>query len=163
MAQNTHQRQASSRVAAWMAKNEVTNAWLAEKADADLGTIGDFLNGHRWPKKTTQGRIEKALGWPAGSIHQLGQGDAVDVPMDRSVGGPAQDAIRTQEGGYVEAPGARVEAGITNEDLLREILRSRAEYDQLRAEQRELRTEVTSIRAEVRDLSGRMERVERDT
>lgn len=146
MAQNTHQRKASSRVAAWMAHNEVNNAWLAEKAGVDLGTVGDFLNGLRWPKRTTQGRIEKALGWPAGSIHQIGQGDDVDVPMDRSVGGPTQDADRSDIE-FVEAVGAKVESGITNEDLLREILRSRAEYDQLRAE--------------VRDLSGRMDRIER--
>lgn len=34
---------------------------------------------------------------------------------------------------YVEAPGERVESGVSNEDLLREIVRSRAESDQIRA------------------------------
>lgn len=146
MAQNTHQKKASARVAAWMAHNEVSNAWLAEKAKADLGTIGDFLNGFRWPKKTTQGRIEKALGWPAGTIHQIGQGEDVETPLDRTVGGSGEGAA-SSDTEFVESPGVKVDAGITNEDLLREILRSRAEYDQLRAE--------------VRDLSGRVERIER--
>lgn len=149
MPQNTHQRRASSKVAAWMARNELNNAWLAAKAGADLGTIGDFLNGHRWPKRSTQGRIEKALGWPAGSIHQIGQGDELDLPMELpTVGADTQDDSRSNDA-YVQAPGASVDSDITNADLLREILRSRAEYDQLRAE--------------VRDVSERVARLEQDS
>lgn len=144
MPQTTHQRRASSRVAAWMAHNEVNNAWLAQKSEADLGTIGDFLNGLRWPKRATQGRIEKALGWPAGSIHQLGQGDDLELPMDRTVGGDTQDDGRSADA-YVKAPGATVDSDITNADLLREILRSRAEYDQLRAEVRDVSERVARL------------------
>lgn len=56
------------------------------------------------------------------------------------VGGQREDR------GYVAAPGQLVEPGISNEDLMREILRSRAESDQ--------------IEASVRALSERVERLE---
>lgn len=154
MAQNSHQRTASTRVAAWLSQNEHNNAWLAAKAKIDLGTVGDFLNGLRWPKAPTQGKIEKALGWPPGSIHQLGQGDAVDVPMEPAVSGDPQDADRSEDD-YVKAPGATVESDITNADLMREILRSRAEYDQLRAE-------VRDVKSDVRDVSERVARLEQN-
>jgi hypothetical protein len=93
VAQNTHQRRASDAVGRWLAHNELNQTWLATTADVDPGTIGDFLAGARWPKLSTQGKIEKALGWPPGTIRQMGHGDPVEPPMDRaatslSVGGP---------------------------------------------------------------------------
>ena len=147
MAQSKHERIASSKVAAWLAHNELNNKWLSTKAGIDLGTVGDFLNGQRWPKGPTQGKIEKALGWPAGSIHQMGQGEtptlSMEMPATNTVGGGTQD-----DGGqddYVKAPGASVDSDITNADLLREILRSRAEYDQLRAEVRDVSERVARL------------------
>lgn len=74
MARSPSQRRAADQVAAWLAINEKNPAWLVEKANADAGTIGDFLNGRRWPKIGTQGKIERALGWPAGSIRRMGNG-----------------------------------------------------------------------------------------
>lgn len=151
MPQTEPQRRATAQVAKWLALNERNNAWLAETAGIDPGTVGDFLNEQRWPKNTTLGKIDAALGWQVGTIRQLAAGAQVDIVwgeaagigLDRSVGGDAHDA---DDRSYVSAPGERVEQRITNEDLLREILRSRAEYDQ--------------IRAAVRDLSGRVDRLE---
>lgn len=91
------------------------------------------------PRSHIQKAIESVAGWSPGSTLRVWYG------QDPIVGGDGQDA-RRNETDFVEAPGVKVESGITNEDLLREILRSRAEYDQ--------------IRAEVRDLSGRMDRLE---
>lgn len=78
MAQNPNQQRAADAVAAWLAKNGKNNAWLVDATGADPGTIGDFLNHERWPKIGTQGKIENALGWPAGIIRQIGNG--ADVP-----------------------------------------------------------------------------------
>jgi hypothetical protein len=86
--QNPNQQRAADTVAAWLAKNHKNPAWLVDETKADPGTIGDFLNGSRWPKLGTQGRIEEALGWPAGTIRQIGNG--AEVPeslLTTSVGG----------------------------------------------------------------------------
>jgi hypothetical protein len=53
---------------------------LADATKADPGTIGDFLNGERWPKLGTQGRIEEALGWPAGIIRQIATAETFRSP-----------------------------------------------------------------------------------
>lgn len=116
MPQTTHQRAAANKVAAWLAHNELSISWLAEKAEADPGTVGDFLNGTRWPKVGTQGRFEKALGWPAGVIRQMGQGEDLDLPMERNVGADPQDPPQ-----YVESPGERATEGMTDDEVLRRL------------------------------------------
>lgn len=117
MPQTKHQRIAADRVAAWLAQNELSITWLAETAGADPGTVGDFLNGSRWPKVGTQGRFEKALGWPAGSIRQIGQGRELDLPSSvPSVGGSEQDPSH-----YVESPGDRAAKGMSDDDVLRRL------------------------------------------
>lgn len=78
MPQTPNQQRAADRVASWLASNEKNPAWLVDATGADPGTIGDFLNGHRWPKVGTQGKIERALGWPAGCIRQIGNGSDPD-------------------------------------------------------------------------------------
>jgi hypothetical protein len=78
MAQTESQRRASDAVAAWLAKQRRNPAWLVTETGADPGTIGDFLNGSRWPKLATQGKIEAAVGWAPGTIRQIGNGG--DVP-----------------------------------------------------------------------------------
>lgn len=99
MAQNEEQRRASQAVAAWLAANGRGEAWLAREASADPATISTFLSGERWPKITTQGRIEKAIGWPHGTIHQIRYGGDVPVIPD-----PNQAPVQ-----YVAAPGKKVE------------------------------------------------------
>lgn len=63
-----------------------TTSRLAGESGADPGTIGDFLNGTRWIKLPTQGKIERALGWPAGTISALVEGASAPP-----VGGLDQD------------------------------------------------------------------------
>lgn len=81
MAQTTHQQRATALVAKFLAANELNVAWLSARARVDPGTAGDFIKGERWPKIGTQGKIEKALGWPAGSIRQIAMGENIDLPM----------------------------------------------------------------------------------
>lgn len=97
MAQTQAQRRASDAVAAWLARHHRNPAWLVTATKADPGTIGDFLNGTRWPKLGTQGRIEDAVGWPAGTIRQIGNGgDVPDFP-DESVGADDEHAPDKEE------------------------------------------------------------------
>ena len=103
MAQTESQRNASDAVAAWLAKNRRNPAWLVHATGADPGTIGDFLNGQRWPKLGTQGKIEHALGWPAGTIRLIGNGAAAppieEVPIEEV---PVEDVPveeATEDGG----------------------------------------------------------------
>jgi hypothetical protein len=126
MPQNPNQRRASDAVAAWLAANYKNNAWLAEAAKADAGTIGDFLNGQRWPKVGTQGRIEDALGWPSGTIRQIGNGAEVPESLTRGVGAD------TQDDGFVAAPGPHQSGGISDDEVLRVLDNMQRELDVLR-------------------------------
>jgi hypothetical protein len=126
MPQNPNQRRASDAVAAWLAANYKNNAWLAEAAHADAGTIGDFLNGQRWPKVGTQGRIEDALGWPHGTIRQIGNGADVPDSLTRNVGAD------TQDDGFVAAPGPAEAGGISDDEVLRVLDSVQEQIDELR-------------------------------
>jgi hypothetical protein len=97
VAQTQDQRRASLAVSAWLAHNERNAAWLVRQTEADPGTIGDFLNGNRWPKFRTQGRIEKALGWPAGTMTEIADGGDVPDHQAGDVGGATQDAETEDE------------------------------------------------------------------
>lgn len=90
MAQTESQRRASDAVAAWLAHRRRNPAWLVAATGADPGTIGDFLNGSRWPKLGTQGRIEAAIGWQPGTIRQIGNGGPVPAidTHDATTGSP---------------------------------------------------------------------------
>src|SRR4051794_28388367 len=90
MAQTSNQQRAAHAVAAWMAHLEWNNTQLVAATGADPGTIGDFLNGKRWPKIGTQGKIERALGWPAGTLRAIASGGVAPDPAV-TVGGQRQD------------------------------------------------------------------------
>lgn len=49
---------------------------LARAAGVDPGTVLDFLNGVREPQVKTQGKIEKAVGWPIGTLEDVARGAA---------------------------------------------------------------------------------------
>lgn len=68
MSRTEGQSRARLAVQAAMAARGMNPGDLARKGNVDPGTVGDFLSGQRWPKLRTQGRIEDALGWPAGTI-----------------------------------------------------------------------------------------------
>lgn len=87
MAQTKNQQRAADAVAARMAHLEWNNTQLVAATKADPGTIGDFLNGKRWPKLGTQGKIERALDWPAGTLRMIAAGGPAPDP-DSGSGGP---------------------------------------------------------------------------
>ena len=99
MGQTKNQQRAANAVAARMAHLEWNNAQLVAATKSDPGTIGDFLNWKRWPKLGTQGKIEHALGWPAGSLRAIAAGGPAPSPTvtvgprseDRK---PSDDAVR---------------------------------------------------------------------
>jgi hypothetical protein len=90
MAQTTNQQRAAHAVAAWMAHLEWNNTQLVAATGADPGTIGDFLNGKRWPKIGTQGKIERALGWTPGTLRLIASGGPEPEPTV-AVGGRRHD------------------------------------------------------------------------
>lgn len=130
MPQTPSQQTASALVASWLARNAKNPAWLVDATGADPGTIGDFLNQKRWPKIGTQGKIEKALGWPAGTIRQIGNGGLADKTLIDSqtsaVGGDTQDAD------FVAAPGPHTTGGISDDEVLRVLDAVQGQIDQLR-------------------------------
>lgn len=125
MAQSETQRRASRAVARWLSQREHNVAWLVRQTGSDPGTIGDFLNGNRWPKFKTQGRIEKALSWPDGTLTAIGDGDEVSESLF-DVGGDTQDA------GYVAAPGPHEARGISDDEVLRVLDDMQGQIEQLR-------------------------------
>ena len=90
MAQTKNQQRAARAVAARMAHLEWNNAQLVAATGADPGTIGDFLNEKRWPKIGTQGKIERAVGWPPGTLRDIAAGAPAPEP-DAVVGGASED------------------------------------------------------------------------
>ncbi len=123
--QSSAQRRASDRVAAWLAHHEKNPAWLVDETKADPGTIGDFLNGSRWPKLGTQGKIERALGWSAGTIRQIGNGADPD-----DLG--ATVSAETQDESYVAAPGERAEGDVSNAALMAAIMEMKRDIEELK-------------------------------
>jgi hypothetical protein len=91
MVQTQHQRRAADAVAARMAHLEWNNAQLVAIAGVDAGTVGDFLNGKRWPKIGTQGKIEKALGWSLGTLRSIAAGAPVPDPVNPDAAGSANE------------------------------------------------------------------------
>lgn len=55
---------------------------LATAAGIDPATVTDFLSARRWPRMNTRGSLEKALGWPAGTIAQVAAGGAAPGLVD---------------------------------------------------------------------------------
>lgn len=119
MPQTKAQQRAAQEVAAWLAAHEKNNSWLVAQTGVDPGTIGDFLNGKRWPKVGNQGKIEKALGWPAGAIRQMGYGG--DPP---TVGGANEDPDRV-----AAQQGALVEQDVSNAFVLAEVRAMRSDLE----------------------------------
>lgn len=91
-------------VHAVLAQREINPTDFSRDARIDIATVSDFLEGARWPKITTQGRMEKALGWPAGSIQAIATGS--EPPSDSSVSADTEDErvikMRRPEGMSVE-------------------------------------------------------------
>lgn len=63
---------------------------LGRATGVDLGTIGDFLNGKRWPQRSTQTKIEAALDLAPGTIAAWSRGE--QPPESVPVSGEEQDA-----------------------------------------------------------------------
>jgi predicted DNA-binding transcriptional regulator AlpA len=64
---------------------------LIDASGLDRSTLGDFLDGKRWPQSRTLGAVEKALGWPVSSIALMLEGGDPPVggdPAPESAAGP---------------------------------------------------------------------------
>jgi hypothetical protein len=111
MPNNEGRTRARLAVAAELAHREWSTSRLARESGADPGTIGDFLGGKRWIKIPTQGKVERALGWRAGTIAAIESGQEPPQIGD-SVGGDTEDpGIATIK--------ARKPANMSDEDFKR--------------------------------------------
>lgn len=137
---------------AFAAAGNHTDAQIARAAGPSTSTmtklrkVAEGRSSMPEPREPTWTKIDNAAAWAPGSARRVWRGEEPVLRPD-SVGGVTQDP-----GDYVNAPGARVESGVSNEDLLREILRSRAEYDQLRGEVGTVREGLQSLSARVAQL-----------
>jgi lambda repressor-like predicted transcriptional regulator len=82
-------RRARDAVATELRRRGVTPRRLALQAGLSGDTVNDFLNGVRWPRSGSLGKIEAFLGWPPGHLDRVGaeQGTA-DEPVE-----PADSAV----------------------------------------------------------------------
>lgn len=73
-------------------KDELTTrSWniadLAREAGVDSGTIGDFVNGVRWPQMATRSKIAMAFGWTPDSLGRIERGEPpVPATISRGTG-----------------------------------------------------------------------------
>jgi len=74
MRTRANEDRARQAVTAELAARHKNPMWLTRAAQIDPSTLADFMGGHRWPKTSTQGKIEDALGWEAGTINAIANG-----------------------------------------------------------------------------------------
>ena len=92
-----HDDRAREAVATELRRRGVTPRQLAIQGGLSVDTVNDFLNGVRWPRSGSLGKIEAFLGWPPGRLDRLGAGedlgdaDAPGEPADAPLSGVLLD------------------------------------------------------------------------
>lgn len=107
---NTDRDAAIAAVRDRMASLRIEPRDLARAAPADPDTVGDFLEGRRWPRLTTLAKLDVALGWGPGTIDRLSRGhEPADVsPVEEALAGVLLDV--TEEAYADLSPAERDEA-----------------------------------------------------
>lgn len=111
-----------------MARKQMSRAELARRAGVDVATINDFLAGDRWPRLTTLGKIDAALGWELGTIDRISRGGDVNVsPVEQALAGVLLDVDPDAYGDLSPAERDEVVAAakLTFLERARQIRRSR--------------------------------------
>lgn len=133
----------------WFKLHGFSQAKLAERGGPSKPVTSAILHG-TWtsqrPQEITRA-VDTGFGWPEGTAWRVLTVQLNISEVMKLVSTSPQDAHS-----YVEAPGGRVESGVSNEDLLREIVRSRRDTDQIQAEQREQRLLLESLSSRVEKL-----------
>lgn len=90
-----HDDRARTAVATELRRRGLTPRQLAIQGGLSVDTVNDFLNGVRWPRSGSLGKIEAFFGWPPGRLDRLGAGDddAVDAegPAEAQLSGVLLD------------------------------------------------------------------------
>lgn len=87
-----HRARARQRVSDEMVKRSLGPVELARVAGVDPATVGDFLNGRRWPQPGNRHKIAVALGWAPEGIDLLVRGEEPSGAGDHeTVSAPTQD------------------------------------------------------------------------
>jgi len=80
-----HDDRAREAVATELRRRGVTPRQLAIQGGLSVDTVNDFLNGVRWPRSGSLGKIEAFLGWPPGRLDRLGAGEDLSGDIDAPV------------------------------------------------------------------------------
>ncbi len=62
----------------------LTAVEVSRATELDQGTVGDFVNGHRWPIRRTRARLEEFLGLDAGAFQRAYDDTESSEPSDPS-------------------------------------------------------------------------------
>lgn len=84
MAESAGRQQAIELVRTEMVRRSTNPTELARDAGLGTNTVADLVNGKRWPRAATLGKLEAHLGWPAGRIDRVARG--VESPEHAQVG-----------------------------------------------------------------------------
>ncbi len=91
MTESSGRDRARQAVAAQMSAFDWNTSDLARNAAVDVGTVGDFLNGSRWPQSATRSKLARALSWTSESIDLIVRGDDPRQDDTETVGDAPQD------------------------------------------------------------------------
>lgn len=83
-----HDDRARTAVTTELRRRGLTPRQLAIQGGLSVDTVNDFLNGVRWPRSGSLGKIEAFFGWPPGRLDRLGAGE--DDPVDAEEPAEAQ-------------------------------------------------------------------------
>lgn len=118
----TGEKRARAAVQRAMGERGYTAAALAREANVDPGTVGDFLNGKRWPRREKMAAMERALLLTPGTLTQLSEGGAGEgesiAPLRRGRPTPDEAEGIAEDASYRFHPGLR---RFTDAELIREL------------------------------------------
>lgn len=113
---------ARSRVRDELDRRAADKAWLARVAELDYATVRDFVEGDRWPRRTTLAKIESVFGWVPGTLDRIAHGmpvepvpGVVDAAALRALLGALDEQVHQATDEWVSATLRSRESGLAVE------------------------------------------------
>ena len=91
MATDEGRKAARLAVARELARRSSDATKLAVSAGVHPQTVQALINGTRWPSLRTLGKLDAALGWPAGTLNGIAEEESEG--QDETVSGPVLSLI----------------------------------------------------------------------
>lgn len=92
----TEEGRKAARIAAQreIARSGLDGVALGARAKVHPQTVQAFLAGKRWPELRTLGKLDVALGWPAGTLATIAEGGEVPPNLAGPLSDPRSDTVR---------------------------------------------------------------------